>query len=828
LIDLKALEAKKTVDRFFKQQDQIMAQAGHGDTDAALSITKEYLGVLSSAISAKTITKLTTPQDRQIKILIDDLGHDQCALLTLQGCLHSIALDEPFRGSLLRVGKMLEGECWAAKLTNHNPKVAAQLVAHAKRRYGTVARRQDAVKQAALKIGFKQRDWSRRNQLLAGAWLLDCALAALPTVFLVSGSDEDKCITLHPEAEKLATEAQDELMKRRPVFLPMLEEPVPWSAFDLGGPRDQRRHAEQKLLRTHWPDVEWATKLAIKTGQAMPALDAVNSLQAVAWTINQPVLTIIQACIDQGIAVKGLPGANIPAPAKVKPWEELTDGEKRLWKLKSDRTKTKNQSLVGERLMLKEDIETARLLSSQAFYTPMNMDWRGRIYAMCQFNFQREDRVRALFQFSNGEALGEDGLWWLKVHVANCGDFDKISKQPLAARVAWVDQNLNFIQETAHASLTAVKWRQADKPFLFLEACLELTAAIAEGSTYLTHLPISFDGSCSGLQHLCAMTRAPEGSLVNLTPSTTPQDVYTTVAARVVTRVEQDASTPVASPEEDKAWVPVVAQLALDHGIDRDLVKRNVMTYAYSSKKFGMAAQQQTDKMDTLEEEVLTGEREEHPFLQYAEGKIDRPSTAARYLAGHVYTSIEETITRPAQAMAFLQGIARALAHENKPAVWVTPSGLPWINRYHTPEVNKVTLWMHDRGVRVRHQIMLAEGHKNEINKSKAAAAVAPNFVHALDAAHLSLTVNAAVREGCISIATVHDSFGCLAPRAKRFNQIIREEFARMYTEHDVLAEILGAAKRDLTVANWGRLPKGIEYGSLDINQVKQSEFAFA
>jgi DNA-directed RNA polymerase len=52
-------------------------------------------------------------------------------------------------------------------------------------------------------------------------------------------------------------------------------------------------------------------------------------------------------------------------------------------------------------------------------------------------------------------------------------------------------------------------------------------------------------------------------------------------------------------------------------------------------------------------------------------------------------------------------------------------------------------------------------------------------------------TVNAAVREDIRSIATIHDSFGCLPSRAERFRQIIREQFVRMYADNDVLAQVL-------------------------------------
>ena len=82
-------------------------------------------------------------------------------------------------------------------------------------------------------------------------------------------------------------------------------------------------------------------------------------------------------------------------------------------------------------------------------------------------------------------------------------------------------------------------------------------------------------------------------------------------------------------------------------------------------------------------------------------------------------------------------------------------------------------------------------GELPKVDKIKAANAVAPNFVHACNAAHLLRTVDAAVSEGITPLATVHDSFGGLPSRAERFRNIIREQFERMYQEHDVLQEAL-------------------------------------
>ena len=45
----------------------------------------------------------------------------------------------------------------------------------------------------------------------------------------------------------------------------------------------------------------------------------------------------------------------------------------------------------------------------------------------------------------------------------------------------------------------------------------------------------------------------------------------------------------------------------------RKHIKRNTMTWAYSSRKFGMAKQLQSDIMDKLATEVRS-ERDKHPF----------------------------------------------------------------------------------------------------------------------------------------------------------------------------------------------------------------------
>jgi DNA-directed RNA polymerase len=132
--------------------------------------------------------------------------------------------------------------------------------------------------------------------------------------------------------------------------------------------------------------------------------------------------------------------------------------------------------------------------------------------------------------------------------------------------------------------------------------------------------------------------------------------------------------------------------------------------------------------------------------------------------------------------MEFLQSISTAMSEAGLYPQWTTPAGFPWTNRYYKPKTDQIRLYLDSFGG-MSFRVLLATGEEPEIDKKKAKNGIAANFVHACDAAHLMLTVNAAVSEGITSIVTVHDCFGCLASRAERFRKIIREEFVRVYEE---------------------------------------------
>src|SRR5262249_32746205 len=174
-----------------------------------------------------------------------------------------------------------------------------------------------------------------------------------------------------------------------------------------------------------------------------------------------------------------------------------------------------------------------------------------------------------------------------------------ISKRPFSERIAWVDENLDMIRKAAANPIETYDWwGQAGKKkkYQFLAACIELSEALRleRPEEFVSYLRIAFDASASGIQHLCAMSRADEGALGNLTPNDIPQDVYQTVYDLVTSKIEElHENLPLIEPTSRgiKGAAHVARVGVIKHFFDRDTLKSVVMTRFYNSEPWGMAQQ---------------------------------------------------------------------------------------------------------------------------------------------------------------------------------------------------------------------------------------------
>jgi DNA-directed RNA polymerase, mitochondrial len=104
---------------------------------------------------------------------------------------------------------------------------------------------------------------------------------------------------------------------------------------------------------------------------------------------------------------------------------------------------------------------------NDTFYLPHNLDFRGRAYPIPpHLNHVGDDLSRGLLKFGESKPLGERGLRWMKIHLANLYGFDKGS---FDERVRFVEQHLEEIKDSA------------TKP---LDVCLFLLVTILYSNDY--------------------------------------------------------------------------------------------------------------------------------------------------------------------------------------------------------------------------------------------------------------------------------------------------------------------------------------------------------
>lgn len=134
-----------------------------------------------------------------------------------------------------------------------------------------------------------------------------------------------------------------------------------------------------------------------------------------------------------------------------------------------------------------------KLVNEDAFYLPHNLDFRGRAYPMHpNLNHLGSDMCRGVLEFAKGRPLGETGLRWLKIHLANLYG-GSISKLSFDARVAHVDTHMDDVFDSAENPMNGNRWwLKAEDPFQFLAACIDIRNAVKSGNpkTYNSFLPV--------------------------------------------------------------------------------------------------------------------------------------------------------------------------------------------------------------------------------------------------------------------------------------------------------------------------------------------------
>ena len=749
---------------------------------------------------------------------IKNLDVDLLAYIGLNTCMDSVSVNGTLTSTLTKIGKRVELEIWAAGLQEHDKKLASRIEQKVTKDHNAEVYRIKAAKIIAKKAGYDASAWTEERRTKVAVPIMNAVLEH-SGVFEVWEQERAKRtirrVGLTLEASTRLAEMDFHCSWQEPILAPLIVPPRPWSAHNTGCYLDPVTASMVPLVRGASDEQVNVIKHQFKKGIPL-YVEAVNAIQATPLSINTYVLDAVQWCWQESKSFKKFPRReSLDHMKKPENWDDMDQYERKGWSLEAREVREKNREIDGSRATMMQDLMTASELATfEEFYLGWNFDKRGRAYPVSHFSYHRDDHIKALFNLKRGRKMDESAVNWLAVHVANTGDFDKISKQPLDSRIAWVEENLwNLYRVGRDIEGSFEYWSSADKPFQFLAACHELANYI-DDPEYACALPPQLDGTNSGVQHYSAASlNHSDGVMVNLVPSDKPQDIYQSVADNVVCKLNES--------KDDKA------KLWLDYGVYRSTVKRNTMTYGYSSGKFGFAEQLYEDIMRPLQDDVMRKTLKQHPF-----GKTAREQKqACMFLAMLNYDAVQSVINSAAQGMAFFQNVTGALAHENKAVHFETPVGFPMIQQYHQWDIKKIKIYLYDRDAKVLHrtQISLRTKPSKKVDKRKSKAAVSPNVIHSMDSAHLLATVLLAKDNGVRDFFMIHDSFGTIPADTDAMYQSVRMTFIDIYKDWCLYESFWKQATSRLSYSGLKRLEKKIpDKGKLDIDKVMESEYCFS
>ena len=620
--------------------------------------------------------------------------------------------------------------------------------------------------------------------------------------------------------------------------------PLALSRIKLTGTSDDR----PAPISSNEQDIKGATTSLIKgvghdVDLSAQWVAAVNKLQSVGWRINRRVLDTLTENREHFVSDK-----------------EITDNDA---KEQKRRSKKVEWSFITKKAELLKD--------KDVFYQYLDADYRGRLYYIEPFlNFQGSDIARSLLKFARAKPMTEDGLYWLAIHTASSfnmsygideipewceADYYKhlkkegledisVDKMTLADRVEWTNQ---YMKEIVNAGKDKELSRDAEKAVAFLACCIEwadINEAALDNRIHMSHLPIPVDGSNNGWQHLGAISKDKlTGKLVGLVPVDIQKDFYVQTAKRLM------------EDNKDEHIYSILNKMPMKH-IRKGISKRGSMTRAYSAGQ------------TKISENMFFDCKTEDFHTKYGIEEKD-----CYKLAGQLIKAINEVCPGPLKTMAYLQAVAK---YELGSYIRVHKDGSVAGAEFATLEKRRKELfkarelseeeleeldaimkekanynfvleggngkeelsWSTPSGFKVKYQnwIMKANKCHGSIGKERVyhvaqlpttipdirgfMCGISPNFIHSMDASHMALVTANWTGE----FGAVHDSFSTHACDVDKLLKLTKDKFIEMYDVDNIYEDI---EQTILTTPATYEIDKP-EYGELDIQGIRESEYFFA
>ena len=624
-----------------------------------------------------------------------------------------------------------------------------------------------------LREGLWKYEKPLRNDQVQAALVLFVIVLDQTNLFRVettkTKSRVEVVVRIAPEALEWMEKTHEAHEALSPVYLPMVQEPLDWGPNQVGGYRSNM--ARRKPLCR----VQRAAHVDELRHADMPEIyRAINACQATPWRVHPEVYEVARTLWDSNAKVADMPDRQQPEFPE-KPTDE--EGLKQ-WKGMKTEALTRYRAEGSSRLRHARTLDLAGRFVGDTIYYPHFLDFRARMYPVpAWLNHQGPDLSRGLLQFERSSRV-EHGSPEAALFLDYGSDLWK------------GDIPSGLVQAVYDDPLDCLAWERADKPWQFLAWCLDAAPWMAdEGHPVRT--PVLADGSNNGLQIYSLLMRDESlARMTNVYPGE-KVDAYQLVADKVWARIKADPS------EDARKW-----RMLLPDGLPREAVKRPVMASPYGIRKHSAMGYLRAWLLKTQEK---VGMRPwDHSTFQ-----------PCIMLADLIWEEVQSIIAPATVCMSWLRDVADAVGG---PVVWTNPAGFPIRQDY--PKVNKrqVRATVSDTVRYVRYF-----GRMDETSSREQRDGLPPNFVHSLDSAALTLTINRCLDHGIRDFHMVHDSYGTRAEDAPLMARLLRETFAEMFSE-DLLTQFVEEVRMYAPDAT---IPDPPALGTLDPTVVLDSTHFF-
>lgn len=760
----------------------------------AYEVAKE---AMEAYLNDKSVRGLLAKYKKLLRIAPTDV----IVMAGLREVIGACANPEPvaLQTILRTVGKTIEAESMIVFMQGLNPVYLNRTIEYLDSA-GThsVNHRYRTIKAGAENLGIEWEQWSSEVRVGVARLLLS-VLYESTGLFKWIRTDKVSPYFVAP-SDVLAQHLESMQDSARAVvrFPPMLLKPVNWQDQNIGGYLTDWMRAQAPMCGLRYIAKEqrkWVLE-NLSSERTQPLRDAMNKTQCTAYRVNTEVLAVLQEALASRLGILGLP-SNMAKPQPVFPFPETwikTDAttaeleQFQFWKTQMASWYTSETKRIGRKVgILSRLRELVRYKDESELYFPTFVDWRGRMYFRSMLNPQANDAVKGCLEFSEGKPLGERGLFWLKVHVANSCGYDKHTPE---IKAKWTDDNWEMICDFINNPLD-VDAPEADTAFTLLQAGFALQKAytLADPTEYICHVPVPMDATCSGLQHLSALTRDTVGAeYTNLVDNKADQkaDIYTKVGAVAQSIQEQYVTDDVVK----KFWV--------DHNITRNMAKKPVMTFVYGSTLLSTIDGLALELSDSGVEPI----RNEAGAVAYSLTALASPIGKA------LREGVVQTVPKANEMMKYLQTITRR--HKDNAMRWITPIGMPVVNWAEGNVAKRV--WIQSMGI----DAILFMYKTGTYDTRIASNGIVPNFVHSMDSCHLCMTINHCTA----NILPIHDSFATHPCDVDTMHESLRNTFVGLYTNYKCV---------DFTEYNNVDLeeyPLPVQ-GNFDLNLVTKAPFMF-